>query len=98
MKFLREAYGESDQLEDFVYLAQNKFRTFYRVTLKLRGQDSSTRYFAFLEGAREYYNNILKSIEEDRSYYEDADLEIVEVKTTFEEDSIANKYFMNEEE
>lgn len=98
MRFILEAYGESDQLDTFVTQAQNKYRTFYRVTLNMFNDRSSTRFFAFLDAAKEYYDSIKKSAEEDKDYYYNSSLELVEIKTILEEDELASIDFLDEEE
>lgn len=93
MKLLKEDYGESNELDDFVYLGEKRFRTFYKVTLgrsdKLdEPKRYSNRYFFSEDAARDYYNKIKEDMESDRLYYEFADLTLSEVSVRFEEDEL----------
>ena len=97
-KKFNEAYGESDQLENFISLAQNKYRTFYGVTLTLGNGNSSNRYFAFREGALEYYNTILNYVEEDPDYYYNGSIVMNEFSTQLIPEEIKSMEFLDEVE
>ena len=66
MKLLKEDYGQSTQLDDFVYNALYRFNTYYKVTLFHRDSRPQVqeRYFAFDDAAKDYYNNLIKDIKE----------------------------------
>lgn len=90
MKFLKEEFGESRELDTFISQLERRFNYYYEVTLILDGV-RSRRYFAYEEGARDYYNNLVKEAQEDLIYYKDAKiiLKRVDIKTQEEElDSI----------
>ncbi len=97
-QLIKEAYGESDQLENFISLAQNKYRTFYSVTLTLGNGNSSNRYFAFREGALEYYNTILNYVEEDPNYYYNGSVVINEFSTQLVPEEINSMEFLDKME
>ena len=72
MRFLKENFGESEELNTFVNQANNRFRTYYVVTLVLdNGEDFSERYFAYKEAAQKYYDSMISEIDGDREYYGD---------------------------
>lgn len=105
MKLLKEDYGESNELDDFVYLGQRRFSTFYKVTLGRAESDSqskrySNRYFFSKDAARDYYDKIREDMESDRDYYEFADLTLSEVKVNFDEDTLEDfsSYELDDEE
>lgn len=98
MKFLKEAYGESDKLDDFIYMATREFKTIYKVTLELGNKTRSVRYFGFEDAAREYYNKIIELAKEDKDYYEDSQVSISKIDIVLEEDELDFEYFMNDSE
>ena len=79
MKFLKEAYGESSELDDFVYLQNNRFSKYYIVTLVVDGK-ASNKYFAFDDAAKDYYDSLIKEINEDKEYYDDTQLTLSKVE------------------
>ena len=65
MKFLKEDYGQSPDLNSFVYEAKYRFNTYYKVTIlrKIgRSNDIQENYFAFKDAATDYYNKLLKDL------------------------------------
>ena len=97
MKFLKESYGESEQLDDFVYLALNRYRTYYLVELILNKQ-STIKYFALKEGAKEYFDKVSKLMKEDQEYYDNATLTLEEVKVKLERDELDSVWIDYQEE
>lgn len=73
MKFLRESFGESEELNTFVYQLQRRFSTFYVTTLKLNGKISN-KYFAYEEACKKYYDNLIKEANSNIEYYDGADI------------------------
>lgn len=73
MKFLRESFGESEELNTFVYQLQRRFSTFYVTTLKLNGKISN-KYFAYEEACKKYYDNLIKEANNNAEYYDGADI------------------------
>lgn len=73
MKFLKEDFGESEELNTFVYQLQRRFSTFYVTTLKLNGKISN-KYFAYEEACKKYYDNLIKEANSNVEYYDGADI------------------------
>lgn len=73
MKFLKEDFGESEELNTFVYQLQRRFSTFYVTTLKLNGKISN-KYFAYEEACKKYYDSIIKEANSNVEYYDGADI------------------------
>lgn len=73
MKFLKEDFGESEELNTFVYQLQRRFSTFYVTTLKLNGKISN-KYFAYEEACKKYYDNLIKEANSNIEYYDGADI------------------------
>lgn len=73
MKLLKEDFGESEELNTFVYQAQRRFSTFYVTTLKLNGKISN-KYFAYEEACKKYYDNLIKEANNNAEYYDGADI------------------------
>ena len=73
MKFLKEDFGESEELNTFVYQLQRRFSTFYVTTLKLNGKISN-KYFAYEEACKKYYDNLIKEANNNAEYYDGADI------------------------
>lgn len=78
MKLLKEAYGESTELDTFVSQVERRFSEYYLVELKL-GRENSRRYFSLKDGAYDYYNSLLKLAKEDPDYYDGASISLSEV-------------------
>lgn len=85
MKFLKEDFGESEELNTFVYQLYKRFNPFYRVTLKLDGK-TSNRFFAYEDAAKEYYDKLVKEANEDKFYYDGADISLITINLNIEED------------
>ena len=94
MKLLKEAYGESNELDDFVYLSENRFSSYFKVTLDMRKGDERTadrysnRYFYSEDAARDYYDKIVKDMKSDKSYYEHAVITLSKVRLNPEEEEL----------
>ena len=73
MKLLKEDFGESEELNTFVYQLQRRFSTFYVTTLKLNGKISN-KYFAYEEACKKYYDNLIKEANNNAEYYDGADI------------------------
>lgn len=80
MRFLKEAFGESDELDTFVSQVERRFRNYYHVALVLKsGTLKQNRYFFSEDAAREYYNNIKEDAVTNKDYYDGAELTIEKV-------------------
>lgn len=94
MRFrLLEDYGESNQLDDFVYLSNGRFKTYYRVTLARKDNYDddykySNRYFAYEDAAKDYYNGLIEDIKNDRVYYEFSNATLTKVTLEPDEDEL----------
>lgn len=73
MKLLKEDFGESEELNTFVYQAQRRFNTFYIVTLKVKNSVSN-KYFAYEEAAKKYYDNLMKEAKNNAEYYDGSEI------------------------
>lgn len=95
MRLIKEAYGESDDLDDFVDYAKNRFRFYYRVTLarKENYEDEyqySDKYFYSKDAAEEYYDKILKDMKKEKDYYQWSEISLTRVDVRLEEDELKN--------
>lgn len=97
MKRLKEAYGESEELDNFVYQIEKRFRKYYEVTLSLDGR-VSRKYFAFEDAAKTYYDNLVKEANEDKEYYDGAKIEFKAIEVLRDEEDIDYTYIDYEEE
>ena len=87
MKFLREDFGESEELNTFVSQIERRFRKYYEITLSLNG-NVSRRYFAFEEAARKYYDGLVKEARADVDYYDGANIEFKAVEVLRDEEEL----------
>lgn len=97
MKFLKEAFGESDDLDTFVYQLHNRFETYYEVTLELKNKITSN-YFAYKDAAQSYYDKIKKEIKSDSMYYDGATLTLKEIQSNPQEDELQSETFYDDED
>lgn len=97
MKLLKEDYGESEELDNFVYQIERRFREYYEVTLSLDGR-VSRKYFAFEDAAKTYYDNLVKEANEDKEYYDGAKIEFKAIEVLRDEEDIDYTYIDYEEE
>lgn len=60
MKFLKEAFGQSEEFNDFIYQLNEKFNTYYVVTLEVpsASSESQKEYFYSEDSAKEYYDKL----------------------------------------
>lgn len=87
MKFLKEAFGESEELNTFVSQIERRFRKYYEVTLSLNGNESR-RYFAFEEAAKKYYDGLVNEANSDKEYYDGASVRLTAVEILRDEDEL----------
>ncbi len=78
MRFLTEDYGESEELDNFVHLLDDRFSEYYMVTLK-DGRISSRKYFSFENAAKEYYDKWLKDAKKDKAMYDGYSITLTKV-------------------
>lgn len=97
MKFLKEDFGESEELNTFVYQLQRRFNPFYKVVLKLDGKVSN-RYFAYEDAAKEYYDKLIKETDNNKMYYDGAEVDLVKVNLNIEEDELEYKFIDDDED
>lgn len=95
MKFLKENFGESEELNTFVNQANNRFNTYYVVTLNLNDKVSN-RYFAYRESAKKYYDTLQSEIIKDPEYYDDADISLKKVTINLEEENLEDNIQTND--
>ena len=99
MRRLKEAYGESKELDNFVELAQEDFRTYYKVEARRKNGTPKTqeRYFYNEESAREYYEKFLEDIVDDYRW-EDAEIFLYEVNVKLNQEELESKMIYEEDE
>lgn len=96
MKFLKEDYGQSPELDTFVYQSIYRFSTYYKVVLinPTARPTSQERYFAFEDAAKDYYAKLLDDI---KSYgWDFAEVSLVKVTISSDEDELDS--FLYDEE
>ena len=93
---LLEVYGQSEELDTFVAQLQRRFNPYYVVTLKLLG-DTSEKYFAYEDAAREYYEGLLWEATNDRSFYDGADISLKKVTLQPEEDELESELIFDDD-
>lgn len=99
MKFLKEAYGQSQTLDNFVYEAQHDFETIYRVKIDrplVKSGGYQEQYFVFEDAARNYLEKLKSDIKEYGWDYVDVTLE--EIKVRLEAEELENYLYDAEEE
>jgi hypothetical protein len=94
---LNEAYGESDELDTFVYQLNKRFYTFYEVILKVR-KDVSRKYFAYEDAAKEYYDKLKEEANNDKDYYEGSEIILNKIDINQEQDELESIYIENEDD
>lgn len=97
MRFLLEDYGESEELNTFVYQARARFNPYYEVILKV-GKDTSYRYFAYEQAARTYYDGLLKEMKSNKEYYDGARVTFNEIKVNLEAEELEDELVFNDPE
>lgn len=97
MKFLKESYGESEELNTFVYSLEKRYNPYYQVQLKLNDKISNN-YFSFKEAAEEYYDKLVKEAKANKDYYDGADISLFKCMPKIEQDEISNEYIMLDED
>lgn len=93
MKFLKEDYGQSVELDTFVYQSRYRFNTYYKVVLTnpLSTPKIEERYFAFEDAAKDYYKKLIDDI---KDYgWDNAEVNLIKVKVTAEEDELDSSMF-----
>ena len=96
-RILKEDFGESEELDNFVYLIDEEFFKYYIVTLKVNKQ-TQERYFVNYEGAKKYYDTIIEEFEKDPDYYDGGYISIEEAQVIVERDELDYKFLDKEEE
>ena len=96
MKLLLEDYGESEELENFIYLLQKRFNPYYMVTLKLNGKIAN-RYFAYEDAAKDYHKKLQDEILANREYYDGANLTLTKVTLEYDEDELESDLYFNDD-
>lgn len=86
-KVIKENYGESDELNTFIYQLRKRFSSYYEVVLKL-GKDVSHKYFAYEDGAKKYYDKLVEEANENKFYYDGATITYNKITISEEEDEI----------
>ena len=87
MKFLKENFGESEELNTFVAQIERRFGTYYTVTLSINGR-TSERYFAYESAAQDYYQDLKKETETNMEYYDGAQLSLKKIEVLRDEDEL----------
>ena len=87
MRFLKENFGESEELNTFVAQIDRRFGDYYVVRLELNDRVSE-RYFAYQSAAKKYYDDLVKEAQEDISYYYNAQISIIKIEVKREEDEL----------
>lgn len=97
MKLLLEDYGESEELENFIYLLQKRFNPYYMVTLKLNGK-TANRYFAYEDAAKDYHKKLQDEILANKEYYDGANLTLTKVTLEYDEDELESDLYFNDDD
>ena len=104
MKILKEDYGQSVDLDDFDYQARGRFNKYYAVDMEIKDNYDSktTRFqrelFAFEDAAKDYYNKLLKDIEDEKYDWFCVDVKLNEIKVNLTEEELENKTIYEEDE
>lgn len=98
MKFLMEDYGQSQELNTFIYQYRTMYHTYYVVDF-VESRDSRShelRYFAFEDAARSYYNKLLDDM---KAYgWDGAHVELIKVNLVPEEDTLDEFDYIEDDE
>lgn len=94
---LNEAYGESDELDTFVYQLNKRFYTFFEVVLVIR-KEVSRKYFAYEDAAKEYYDKLKEEANNDKDYYEGAEITLNKIDINQENEEIESAYIDSEDD
>lgn len=98
MKFLKEAYGQSEDLDIFVAQAKGRFRKYYIVSFDIKDTGKhQEEYFAFEDAAREYYNNLIEDIKEEYDW-DVVDVYLYKVDISAGQEELENELIMKEDE
>ena len=84
---LIEDFGQSDELNTFIYQLRKRFSTYYEVVLKL-GRIVSRNYFAYEDAAKKYYDKLKEEANEDKDYYDGADISLNKITLTEDTDEL----------
>lgn len=86
MRFLKEDFGDSYEIDEFIDLLNNRYKTYFEVRLKRNGREQY-RYFRDKNSAKQYYDKLKEEMETD-SYYESSEIELSKVELTENKDTI----------
>ncbi len=97
MKFLKEDYGQSIELNNFVRLLDTKYNWYYMVQYIVRDKINN-QYFRFKEDAKKYYDNLVKTFSEDKEYYEGSEITLnkVSINKDYDEEESFKVYYNDE--
>lgn len=97
--YLKESFGESEELNNFVYLSRYRFNPYYQVTLEMKdNHKSQERYFAFEDAARDYYKKLVDEVKENKAYYGNSTVTLEEVNINSDRDELEDFTSFDEEE
>lgn len=98
MKDLKEAYGQSQELNAFVYQSKSLFNTYYKVTINNPNTNPKfeQQYFAFEDAAREYYNKLKEDLK--KYNWDSAEIALIEVHVTSNEEELDSLIYFDDEE
>lgn len=97
MKLLKEDYGQSPELDTFVFQTRHRFNHYYKVVLTnpFDRPQVEERFFAFEDAARDYYKKLIDDI---KSYgWDMAEVTLSEVTVNSEDDEL-DSYLFDESE
>lgn len=89
---------QETQIDDFVYMLEHGFSSYYMVKLRLSDKRESRYFFRFESDARDYYNGLLEEAYEDLDYYEDANITLTKINVRLDEDDLEDKYIERPDE
>lgn len=104
MKLLNEDYGQSSDLNEFDSQARGRFETYYKVVMEIKENynDRNTRLqtelFAFEDAAKDYYNKLLKDIEDEKYDWFWVTVTLNEVKVNLTEEELEERTIYEEDE
>ena len=104
MKLLKEDYGQSTDLNEFDSQARGRFETYYKVNMEIKESYLSkntrlqTELFAFEDAAKDYYNKLLKDIEDEKYDWFWVTVTLNEVRVNLSEEELEEKTIYEEDE
>ncbi len=104
-KTLKEAYGQSTDLNEFDSQAKGRFNTYYKVAIEIQesSEDKQSKYqqelFAFEDAAKTYYNKLIQDIKDGKYNWFHSVVSLSQIDISINEDEIISQdIYANEDE